>query len=177
MILLSWEQTTQAHPERAAWSRYLISMIQINFSVLSKAIDLKLFYPNFDLVSDKTKTRLISEIFVAVAKYESGFNPASASVDVGNKSNKDTWSVGLFQMSVVDQPNYHLPTKYKYDDLLQPIPNIDLAVQIMTKQVLAHGVFIVPSHPYWATLYNGKYSKIKEIIAYVQNKVQVNANF
>lgn len=157
---LSWEVN---HPERAAWTKELCSIIEDNIGVYESAQDLTFFIPDYKKKAHKDQVKAIAEIFVATAYYESSWNPKSQSVDVGVASNKDTWSVGLFQMSVVDQKNYGLSMGYSFDDLITAIPNIKLAMAVMQKQILKKGKIVVDKGPYWAVLYRGKYSKVDEI--------------
>jgi len=117
------------------------------------------------------------EVLVAFIRgmvyYESGFNPRSASVDVGTKENRDTHSVGLMQMSVVDQKNYGFNFGFNYDDLMDPIKNLTLAMAIMKRQVEKKGRLILrkgtDTGVYWAVIYKGgKYDKSAAIIAGVK---------
>jgi hypothetical protein len=62
--------------------------------------------------------------------------------DVGT-SDKNTWSIGLMQMSVCDQANYGIRLGYTYDGLIQPIPNLQLAVLILAKQVAKYGKLMI----------------------------------
>lgn len=165
---LSWEA---ANEERRAWSDILTGEVASKLSDFDRAADMKAFCPKYASLSDALKIKAWGELWVAVSYFESGHNPKSASVDVGTKDKRDTWSVGLFQMSVVDQKNYGLPFGFNYDDLLTAGPNIKLALAVMRKQIVKRGLIVVPSNPYWAVLYNGKYSKIEAI----KMRVQKNA--
>ncbi len=168
-IALYWENTVEKHDERKPWSDFLINKISENFSSLDKAQDIEYFCPKYRSLDKNSKLKAWGELFVALAYYESGFKPSSQSVDVGTKEKRDTWSIGLFQMSVVDIENYKIQNmKYSFDDLLRPEPNIDLAVTIMAQQINKKSLIVVKSNPYWATLYNGKYPKIKEIAVRVK---------
>lgn len=168
-IALYWEKTTEIHSERKPWSDFLIKKLSDNLTVLDNAKDMYLFCSKYKDLDKPTKLKAWGELFVALAYYESGFKPTAQSVDVGTKENRDTWSIGLFQMSVVDIKNYKIQNmKYDFNDLLKAEPNIDLAVAIMTKQIDAKKEIVVRSGPYWATLYNGKYPKINEIKLRVQ---------
>lgn len=171
-ISLSWENTTAPHPERAPWSDLVVSTFKTDLSVFSAAVDVEKFCPKFKSLSAQDRLRALGELWVGVAYYESGFKPTSASVDVGKPELKDTWSVGLYQMSVVDQKNYGLTFGYKYDDLLTPLPNIKLALAILKRQIEKRKYFAIPApNPglYWAVLRpGGKYDKSDLIIARVK---------
>lgn len=170
-IPLYWEKTTEVHAERESWSDRLAQRIQENLDVLGNAKDIERICPKFDALERNQRVKALGEFFVALAYYESGFNPRSAAVDVGVASNRNTWSIGLFQVSVVDQQwagNYD----YSYEQLLGPHENIDLALTIMTRQVRKGGLFILPNSSslrYWATLLEGnKYNEISAILARVK---------
>lgn len=168
-IPLYWENTTAPHPERKPWSDALVKEVRKNLSDYSKAKDIKEICPRFESLNEDQKVKGISEFFVALAFYESGFNPKSSSVDVGNKDNRNSYSDGLFQVSGTDRVSRSLG--YTYQDLLKPIPNIEVATEIFRRQISNCGEFILPNSSkcrYFATLLEGnKYNKIKEIKARV----------
>jgi len=174
-ISLSWENTTAPHPERKPWSEYLIGKISEKKAVLDTAKDIGIFCPNYGNLDQNLQMKAWGELWVAVAYYESGYNPKTSSVDVGKPGDKDTYSVGLYQMSVVDQKNYKIPLGYKLDDLLTAKPNIHLAIEIFALQIAKRGkVFIPKGEPglYWAVIHpGGKYDKTKEIIARTKKHV------
>lgn len=175
---LSWEV---GYPERKAWSDSLFSLISNGdtFNALCLAQDIKEIRPDFSSLTKDQKATVLCELVSAMSKFESSWNPASYSVDVGSKDNRDTWSVGLMQMSVVDQTNYGFNLGYDFQDLQLPVPNLKLAVLILAKQVQKHGLLMIPngeSGLYWAVLHpGGKYDQSKNIIAMVQNIKFVSA--
>lgn len=162
---LSWESSS--HTERVAWSKAAYDLVAANFTALDSADDVTTFCPNYDSLNRNQKINLLADIFAATAYYECGWNPAAGSVDVGSANDKDTWSVGLLQLSVVDQPNYGFNYGYSYSDLQDPVKNLRLGVAIMAKQVTKRGVIAIPtgmSGLYWATLHpGGKYDKTSSI--------------
>lgn len=139
------------------------------------AKDVEFFYPKWKSASRETKMRAMAEMWISIAIHESGWNPKSASVDVGSKDDKGSWSIGLLQMSVNDQPNYGFKFGYTYEDLLTPGPNFHLALAIMQRQIKKYGVIrITKGNPdiYWATIYKGgKYDHSDEIAARIQKYV------
>jgi len=155
-LVLSWEN---GHSERAGWSDYLVELVRAEIETYRSAQDVTWFCPSFKQLGEEDQVRAIAELWVAVAYHESGFNPSAASVDVGSQSDKNTWSVGLFQMSVVDQRSYNLPLGLYYSDLVQSLPNIRLAQAVAVRQIKKRGLLVVPSSPYWAVLYHGKYDQ------------------
>ncbi|MBD2291511.1 MAG: hypothetical protein ACK47N_10015 [Microcystis sp.] len=185
---LSWEKTDKPHPERAAWSLKLSEQIDKHFAKYNSAKDINYFCPKYASLDKTHKIKAIGDIFVGLAYYESGFNPLSNDPDVAkiNHPNNyedypEEWSVGLFQMSVVDQKAYNLNLGYIFDpkqdpnkvklppnELRQPLPNIVLATEVMAKMIDKHDVIRVSENPYWATLKpGGKYDKSKEIREWV----------
>lgn len=171
-IALYWENTTEPHPERKPWSDALIGYIDDDFEVYGKATDTAKWCPKYKSLSHRDKLKAWGELYVALAFYESSFNPRSASVDVGKPALKDTWSVGLFQVSVVDQQWLTPKTKYNYDQLLMPLPNIHLASIIVKRQLEKTGLIFLPNsskYRYFATILSGnKYSKIPQITTRVK---------
>lgn len=163
-IALSWDNGT-----RDAWSDAIISITRKDSLVYFSAKDSTTFCPKFNQLTEEQKLKAIGEFWIAIAYYESGWNPKSESVDVGSKGDKDSWSVGLFQMSGNDSAAQNFG--YRYEKLKEPIPNIEVALFQMKKQILKSGVWFLPvSAPnrYWAViLVGGKYQKIQEIKARV----------
>lgn len=151
-------------------SDYLVSRLyEIYDSHIVKIKDGAKIHPQWASLTKDQQISVLAAFWVQVAKHESGWNPKSASVDVGTKGKRDTWSIGLFQISVVDQ-SWAKPrdkAKYTYEELLTPIPNIDLTIAIFKRQIDKEGlVFLKNSskYRYWAViLEGGKYSKIAAI--------------
>lgn len=165
-IALYWENTTSPKPERKPWSDALISALDKNFVTLDKATDTKRFCPKYSSLSKEKKLKALGELFVAMAYFESGYNPESSSVDVGKKDDLNSYSVGLYQMSGNDSAAKLFKADYKA--LKNPITNINVAVEQMRKQIVNTGLFILPNtskYRYWAVLLdNNKYSKVTQII-------------
>lgn len=166
---LSWEN---GHPERAAWTKQLIDIITPDIEVFYTASDITKIRPDFKTLSKSKQILVIAELFSAMAFYESSWNPKENSVDVGSKNDQDTYSVGLLQMSVVDQKNYGFKFGYTFKDLQQAGPNLKLAEAIMVKQIKRYGKILIPKGEngvYWAVIHpKGKYDKSDKIIAMVR---------
>ncbi len=167
-ISLHWE----TGEEQKTWSDALIKYVDRDFDLYEKAQDTSLWCPKYKSLSRQQKLKAWGEMWVSIAFYESGFRPKTASVDVGQPDKRDTWSVGLYQVSVVDQPWAGGGTTYSYEDLLTPIPNIHLATILMKRQLTRTGLLILPvssKYKYWAVILSGgKWQKIPEIIARTQ---------
>ncbi|HPI40186.1 MAG TPA: transglycosylase SLT domain-containing protein [Pseudobdellovibrionaceae bacterium] len=162
---LAWESISS--PERVLWTMELIHLVRENFFELNQAPDIDSFCPNYNDLNEDQRMNVWANIFASMAYYESGWNPSSASVDVGSKKNKDTWSVGLLQVSVVDQVNYKLNYEFSFKDLQDPIKNLKLAVSIMAFQIKKRKKILIPqgeSGTYWAVIHpGGKYDKTYHI--------------
>jgi len=168
-LVLQWETN---HPERAAWTKSLQSLLTAHLESFDKAKDIGVFCPKYGKLNAADRVHVLAVLIEWLAYYESGWNQAASSVDVGEPGNKDTYSAGLLQMSVVDQKNYGLKTNYNYAQLLTAAPNLDLGITIMAKQIDKRGVILIPKGSpgvYWATLCpNGKYDKTSQIAAKVK---------
>lgn len=169
-IALYWENTSSPHPERKPWSDELTAEVRKNLPTFSKAKDIKEICPKFDSLNEDQKVKGISEFFVALAYFESSFNPKSNSVDVGNKTNKCSWSIGLFQLSCTDSAAKAVGAT-TFESLQDPIMNIRAVSETFKRQINNCGEFILPNTSkcrYFATILEGnKYSKIPEIKARV----------
>jgi len=170
---LSWENTIAPHPERKPWSKLLWGFIEQRFEHLDKAKDIVKFCPKYASLSHFQKVQVWCELFVATTYYESAYDPTNESVDVGDEGDKNTWSVGLMQVSQTDIANYKIrDMSYTYKDLLTPGPNLDLASALLATQIdKVCTVLIGPGrrYLYWATLHpGGLYDESKGIISRVQ---------
>lgn len=156
------------------WSNYLFDQIDRIYlkEFDDRAKDMARIHPKFKSMTRPERINVVCDLIRWLAYYESGWDPKSTSVDVGSKEDKDTWSIGLLQISVCDQKNMGLYTNYSFDDLLKPEPNLHLGLTILTRQIRRTGLVILPNKHqdrYWAVLLDGnKYSRVNEILARVQ---------
>lgn len=157
------------------WTTGVLPTIKEHLSTLSKAKDIESIYPGYSKLTEQNKALVWVELFKAMCKFESGFNPLSSSVDVGVAGKRDTYSVGLLQMSVVDQSNLGIKLGYKYDDILDPVKNLILATRVMANQVAKRGLVMIDKDnkgnpgTYWAVIkVRGMFDKSNAIKAYVQ---------
>jgi conserved hypothetical protein TIGR02594 len=155
------------------WTELLKRLCYSKINIFESASDILQIRPDFHKLNEDQKASVLAEFFKALAYYESAYNPKAQSVDVGIKGNKDTWSIGLLQLSVVDQPNFGLRLGYSFEDLIKPEPNLTLGVAIMARQVEKYGRFLIPlggAGLYWATLHpRGRYDQSANIIKAVQS--------
>ena len=157
------------------WSQYIKNAyynrpdLEASFD---QAKDIKTLRPDWFTLSTAQKCEVLAAFWKAIALYESDYNPKCASVDVGTPNNKDTWSIGLLQMSVIDQSNYGLRLGYNYNTLLEPTNNLYLGMLVMDKQLKRRGRIFIPQGDigtYWATIHpGGRYDKSSQIIKLVQ---------
>jgi len=162
-ISLSWE--TESNQDRKKWSDLLTSIIKNDIALYRSATDIGQLHPEFKNASFERQVKIIGEFWVAMAYYESGYNPKSSSVDVGSVGNLETYSVGLYQMSGVDSAAKKYG--YKYEALKDPLKNIEVATEQMRRQIGNAKLIFLPNaskYRYWAVaLIGNKYSKIAEI--------------
>lgn len=163
---------------QTAWSDHLRKILDP--AEFSKASDIKKLRSDWDHLSRESKIDVLVEFFKALAYFESSYNPNCQTVDVGIKDNKSTWSIGLLQLSVIDQSNLNIRMGFDFDALLVPENNLSLGVAIMVNQIKKRGKIFIPKgekgnpSAYWAVIIeNGKFSKIKEIIEKVK-KVKID---
>lgn len=172
-ISLYWENTTAPHPERKPWTDALIKAIEPNMDTFSMALDMKNFCPKFESLNPTQQIEAVGELFVGMAKFESGFKPATDFREcnksickykkcfthpsygycmIGNKSYDDgvITSRGLFQMSIHSSQSYGCELKESIE-LHDPIKNIQCAVTILTKQIKRSG-YITGEPQYWAVI-------------------------
>jgi uncharacterized protein (TIGR02594 family) len=171
----SWEKN---HPERKEWTSYISGLISDNLSTFLGAKDVKLIHPNILELERNAQITLLVEFFSRIALHESSWRPEVSVVDVGNPLDKDTWSSGLFQVSVKNQKDYGLKYSYTYTQILTPRPNMDIAVAIMINQIRKVGLIFVPvggTYLNWATIHpGGKYDQTKAIVAATQAMYPIN---
>lgn len=168
----SWEAN---HPERAEWSKKLEDLIGGEFfSIFDSAPDVEKVHPEYKSMSKKYKLRVWKEFFSSLAYYECGWNHESVEKDVGHEGDFNTYSIGLFQLSQTDQANLGIRLGYTWQDLKDPLKNINLGVRILANQIVKRKKIFIrqgeTGNPglYWATLHpGGKYDETAKIQARV----------
>lgn len=158
------------------WNAEVKRFVLLNLKTFDLASDIHNIRPDWSLLSNDQKSEVMAEFFKSLTYYESGYNPLCESVDVGNKYDKQTWSVGLLQLSGVDKSNLGLSAGFDYEGLKDPIKNIRQGVAIMVNQIKKRGKIIIPKSEkgnpgvYWATLNPGnQYDKSANIISAAQS--------
>ena len=157
------------------WGELIKRLVIANIETFDEASDIHDIRPDWTNLSDEQKAEVMEAFFKSLVYFESAYNPLSESVDVGNKYDKQTWSVGLLQLSGVDKKNLGLPVGYDYEGLKNPENNIQQGIAIMVNQIKKRGKILIPKSEkgnpgvYWATLNPGnKYDKSYKIIEATQ---------
>jgi hypothetical protein len=129
-ITLSWEDGS--HPARTQWTKQLVASVRQNKSQLDQG-DPNGFIPGYNGLSDEGQIKFWCELFVAMSKFESNWKPTEVYQEASGQN-----SIGLFQLSIGDQENYHLtPHATSEKDLKDPFLNIQWAVTILAHWTVA----------------------------------------
>lgn len=157
------------------WGELIKRLVYSNIQTFDAASDIHNIRPDWSNLSDDQKSQVMEAFFKRLIYFESGYNPLSESVDVGNKHDKQTWSVGLMQLSGVDKANLGLSVGWDYEGLKNPENNITQGIAIVVNQIRKRGKIIIPKSEkgnpgvYFATLNPGnKYDKSADIIKTAQ---------
>lgn len=188
-VTLSWENTTAAHPERAAWSDELMKLVKDNKALFDQAGDLSSFCPKYKTLKEEDQIKAIAELVVGVIYYESGFSPVSRMEETTMGTDPVTklhvFSEGLLQLSYQDKRwapycrfDWEADKKIAATDpkrtILDPIVNLDCGVVIMAKQAAKQKNLAVQKGNYWAVLKPAsKHGTVDKIAARVQKYVSV----
>jgi len=150
------------------WQEFVEDYFIKNSTTFLQASDIERIYPRFRALPLPYQASAFAEFIKWTAYYESSWNINSSSVDAGTVENKDTWSVGLLQVSVIDQKNHKLSTSFNYEDLKKGIPNLTLGLLILKNQIIKRGKFFLKKGEpglYWSVLCDGgKYDKLPKIL-------------
>jgi hypothetical protein len=184
MAPLSWD--TSAHPERKAWSQYLQTLITGEWnSLLKGATDMGQFCPKYSSLSTNQKANVWAQLFVAMARYESAYNPLSrmheTTMGTDNVTKKPVYSEGLLQLSYQDiqwnkwckfdwAKDKSLSSTSPKKTILDPYINLHCGVGIMAKQIKNYNTIAIKSGVYWSVLKpGGKYNKLTSIKSMVKS--------
>jgi hypothetical protein len=131
---LSWDNV----PQRKVWSQKLITSVNDNKIDLEKGNPDGFVLGYSTLPSDALKIKFWAELLVAVAKFESDWNPNEVFHEPPPLTEN---SVGLLQLSLGDQNNYRLnPHVDTEDDLKKPLVNLEWGVTIFAHWLSKDGV-------------------------------------
>jgi len=168
---LSWEEE---HPERQLWSYALMGQIGTYWDRLQFAKDIHYLCHNYATLSEEEQKEVWAELFVAIAFYESSWNPNARSFE----TTMGYYSEGLFQMSYVDESWAKCGFDESKGNALDPVTNINCAVKVLSSQVKRTGKILLKRNerPYWAVIItDGRYSKIPQIKNRIEKSI-LNCN-
>lgn len=186
---LSWEKDAIT---RAMWSQTIREVIDDEWKrSFSAASDGKrLCFNYYDMPTDKQK-QVVAELIVAMAKYESGWDPKKRLKEpVSDFPNGDAitgkpvYSEGLLQLSYQDvkwhpycnaidwtKDKNKLATDHTRT-ILSPTINLNCGAQILARQIRTRGTFYTTTNYYWSVLrIGGKWGKTNEITSYIKKAV------
>lgn len=127
---LSWGKTE--------WDAPLIEMITSNLASLEKAQDIASFCPKYKLLADDVKPVFWAELVVAIAKYESNWNPTTRYMEPAPLNYE---SLGLLQLSYEDQKAYPFCKLDRASkNLFNPLVNLKCGVGIMARLIAKDAV-------------------------------------
>jgi len=130
-ITLSWDNK----PERKLWSAALLTAVNVHLSALEQGTPND-FVPGYNGLSDAKKQIYWAELVIALAKYESGWDPHNIFHEPPPLTED---SVGLLQLSYSDANNYVFPDHLSpaQKSLEDPVINIRCGLVILAHW-LAH---------------------------------------
>jgi hypothetical protein len=166
---LAWEAN---HPERVSWSTELRTQFSNHLSDFAAASDLADFCPKYQALSDPGKIEALATLAVAIAKYESNYNPKQ---HFGEPPPLGYDSIGLFQLSYEDGFSWCVLDR-SAKSLEDPINNIRCAVPEMARLVkrderLAGGSSLKDAKGlghYWSVVWQGP----KHYLAAIKTKTE-----
>ncbi|MVM39353.1 transglycosylase SLT domain-containing protein [Spirosoma sp. HMF3257] len=174
-MVLSWDVVAS----RKNWSAELLQAIKTNKAVLD-AGKMENFITGYQELSADLQIKCWAELIVAMAKFESDWNPHSIYHELPPLG---VDSVGLLQLSYEDQNLYALePLNREQRNLEDPLVNLRCGVKILAHLVAKDSVIadtiIVDNHRkykgaarYWSVLREGDKHHLNDIRHLVQHNV------
>ncbi len=182
---LAWDSAITSGP---AWSKMIYLVIQGEELFLTKEKniqDMALFCPKYDLLNTKQKMNFWAQLIVAVARFESRWNPTARYVEttMGNDpvTGEQVASEGLLQMSYQDVVSYNKICDFDWTKdkdishknpndprktIFDPFKNLRCGVRVLARQIKTKHSITLDAGAYWAVLKkNGAHEKIQEISA------------
>lgn len=183
MVALSWK--TKSGTDE--WTKSLFKVIDSEWASLMSARDATRICPKFQSMDEKSQKLVFAELIVAMAKFESAWNPLTrykeSTMGIDPVTKQQVYSEGLLQLSYQDtqwapycefdwSKDKALGATDPKKTIFDPNKNLTCGVKILARQVKSKGFVIVSSGAYWAVIKeNGRYQKINEIISMVQKAV------
>lgn len=154
---LSWEDAS--HPERKEWSTELLAAVREKLSDLQHANDIAKFWPGYQVASDNERIQFWAELIVAMAHFESGWNPHETYQEPPPPKGPGTLSVGLLQLSKGDGKAYGVPEIDTDIELKEPKLNLRLGVYVLARLCFRDGCIQNAANRggarYWSVLRDG----------------------
>lgn len=153
---LSWDNVAA----RQAWSAKLIALVGQHQAQLEGGQP-DAFIAGYNGLSGPLKTKFWAEMLVAMARFESSWDPTNV---YHEPPPLGVNSIGLLQLSLQDQDNHHLQPRIQNENQLQdPLLNLDWGVQILSRLLARDGVVARGSSTaqgnggscYWSVLWVG----------------------
>jgi hypothetical protein len=167
-VLLPW---SGKHADSDKWTEKLKQEIIRRSLVKLTPSDISTFCPGYAKQDDQGKLVAWMNLFAIMAKYESSYNPKSYYMEPPPLGYH---SIGLFQLSYEDQPNYpECALSKSQKNLEDGVTNIKCAVTILSKLVTRDGSISSTGAPYrgggryWSVLRPGR-NGYKGILAHMK---------
>jgi len=133
-IALPWDDK---HVDSGKWTLVLQKEIIKKEMVKLSPVDIMSFCPGYAKADDQGKLTAWMHLFAIMAKYESSYNPKTFYMEPPPLGYN---SIGLFQLSYEDQPNYPECALSKSEKNLEDgVHNIKCAVVILAKLIKENG--------------------------------------
>ena len=168
-LALSWDDD----PARKAWSAALLAAVREHKAELERG-NPDAFIPGYAQLSSEAQLKFWAELVIAMAKYESNWNPHA---HFREPPPLDVTSLGLLQLSYEDGKQYDLePLDRDRRSLEDPLVNLRCGVAILAHLVARDGVVAAGSGDrsrgaarYWAVLREGRKHHLAQIKAQVRH--------
>jgi len=168
-ITLSWD----GDATRAAWSAALLAAVREHKAELDRG-NPDAFIDGYSNLSADDQLKFWAELVIAMAKYESNWNPQA---HYKEPPPLNVTSLGLLQLSYEDATQYDLgPLDRAKHSLQDPIVNLRCGVVILAHLVARDGTIAAGSGDksrgaarYWAVLREGRKHRREQIKSYVRH--------
>lgn len=185
MTPLAWEKSVK---NSNLWSAYIYSVISLEEPQMlndNAATDVTLFCPNYASLSKEKRLNFWGQLFAAVAKFESAWNPKSRMIETTMGTDPITGmqvaSEGLLQLSYQDSRSYgqsacnfdwSLDKEFAIQNpsdsrktILDPYKNLRCGIKIFAKILKRKQLISFDDGAYWAVLRKTKRNNVPEISA------------
>lgn len=173
-LALSWDDD----PARKPWSQALVAAVREHKDELDRG-NPDAFIPGYAKLSPDAQVKFWAELVIAMAKYESNWNPHA---HFKEPPPLNVVSLGLLQLSYEDGAQYHLePLDREHRALEDAQVNLRCGVTILAHLVARDGVVAAGSGDksrgaarYWAVLRAGRSHHLAQIKALTRRAVGIS---